>query len=288
MVRDFFNATNLFWTLVFLLCLSFLPLHWIGWPPNPLNAIHGANDQYLTTAITNNKDDITTTVRSLAVVGVLSSTEIGIDLVVHLDVEVGDELSTMQDALERVLFWGAAASAVLEGWKISLGVVVWITPVMYKLAILAVLLFLLAHGYQLGRKARQLSTDVLRVVLFAALFTCVILPVSFYATGLLTSALDLHQLLEKHPAVAALHDQAQAFGAPQDLTSFWGDASKVKDGLNSFHSDALSKTLGLMEYTTGLIVFHLMQGVVFPLAAGFLAWSIGVALFRYLVEPIED
>ena len=268
-----------------LLLLSFVPWPGVISSFDPLAMIDARYRDAIETAIKSNAADLALFTEALAVLNVTSSTDVGIALIVRADVKIGDALAEARELLHHAQTITVAAAFVLQVLRIFTDMAALVGPVAYRLVLVTLLLALGAAAFFNRGAAHAVSLDVLRVVLLLFLAVKVLIPLTLFLSSALVSGLDLHRPISTDTTARDLAASAQAAAPDKDVVAHWGEGTNVKSGLNGIYETFKGKADALFGYVVGLLVFHIMHGIVFPLIVFGVIWKIARLTINHIFVP---
>ncbi|MEM6479943.1 MAG: hypothetical protein AAF647_13015, partial [Pseudomonadota bacterium] len=265
-----------------LLVLSFVPL-----PAalSPMAAINAQNSAAIGEAIKENAGDIAALTEAIAILEVASSTDLGVSLVVRADVKIGAALSEAVSLMAQAQLVTLSAALILEFLRIATDLATTMSPYIYKATLLIALVGMGAAALMRGGAGHVIGLDIARLSLVVFLAFKLMIPLSIFASSWIVSQLDLHSLLDGSSAAQSLSEAAKSSGGDDDVFSHWGEGNSIKSSVNDLYQAFRTNVSDLTRYLSGLIVFHVMHGIVFPLLVFFILWQATRAALGHLFHP---
>ncbi|WP_136443364.1 hypothetical protein [Pacificoceanicola onchidii] len=251
-------------------------------------AIADQNHAYLTASREQVGDDLIALTELLAVVKVIESASLGIDVVVHASVEVGQAAAAFGLALERA--WGAMAVAgVIDESLLGLtAIAAALTKPLLVIVLASVGLWILARTLKLHIHVLSLVRTVaeLSLVLFLALHLLV--PYSLQITGWASNAV-LDSLLEaQRTGLHQMHQDVSSYAKHDRSFEGWTKGNDVGAAYATV-VDKLPQKLGVIErYTTGRIARSVLVGLVIPIGSFALLWLTFRSIIRRMIVLFES
>lgn len=268
-----------------LLALSFVPVPQVLSGVHPSAYVHAKNTANLDAAIKSNALDLTAFTEALSVLNVTASTDVGVALIVKADIKIGEAVSEARSLLQRAQYIAMAAAVILEGLRVLSDLAAAISPFVYKVVLVIVLAALGAAWFFNRGAAHVIALDMLRLVLLAFVTVKVLFPLSLFLAGGLVNLVDLHALLAPKTSAHDLANAARDAFKGKDVIAHWGAGENIKAGLNTLHETFRAKVGGLFDYITGLVVFHTMHGIVFPLLVFAFNWTVARVIITRIFAP---
>lgn len=241
-------------------------------------AILAANEAYLDEARRAALQDSLLLGEVLALLEVLRSTDLGLELIVSVDVQAGQALSALTAAVERAMGAALAATVLTEAliWLNRIGDLVALWALRSGAMALAVwmLLRILGAGALLRSLFRRLSEVLVLVFLLGYL----VLPYSISLGGALSESAAGALASDTATTPDRLHtDILGGHGLSTDL-SFWSKSGNVRASYETLTSDLADKVSAMSLYGVERLAHLLIVGVLFPAAVALVllvvAWRI--------------
>lgn len=251
------------------------------------DAIISANGAFLADAVASNHKHTIKLSEILAVLKLVSSTDLGISLVLRADIQVGQALHGLTASIEKALWASVASAVVLELWEVLNRLGDWISLYFFRASAITLFVYGLAHAVVAGVPLRKASFALLKLSVLAFSIVYFVLPYTIN----LTAWLDLWFLntaqLVTELGLDKLHATVTNTGQSGDITTFWNSGERIKEHLSLLHTEVAPRTSDIAAFFVKYLAYNLATGVVFPLLSFTLFWQIAKHLFGY-VEHIQD
>lgn len=246
------------------------------------NDIQAENRAFLDTSAAENHKDILRLAEILAVVKLVSTTDIGVNLIIKAEIEVGQALHGLIRSIEYALWVVLASSVTIEVWKILVETAEIFSLFFLRATLLAFIFYLLANGFCRLNKIREVCFVALKFNLMFFLSTYLLVPYALNLTAWLSQGLLHSNFLAQKKGLHLLHATIESAGKGVELTQYWSNGKTMRSHLIDLHRDVQPHTSNVFEFMVNSFAANLMTGVIVPLVSFYLLWKMLVWSFSLI------
>ncbi|WP_296425596.1 hypothetical protein [Yoonia sp.] len=247
------------------------------------SAIVAQNTSYLQDASRDGLQDMLLIAEILGLLEVLSTTEVGLTVVVSVSAEAGQALSALTHVMERVLGVATLATGTAEA---MLGLNRAAAAASFGLAQLSLGLgagYFVFRGLNIHNRLQHLAHTLVRMATMLFLIAYLVIPYSINASGWLAN-----QIAEPGDpsAVQVMHDRTVKRNLSNDPLKYWSDAEHLTRGFKDTINDLPQKLSLMTTHYLGTLIHLLLVGIGFPL----LAAALMILVIRRMFDgpPADD
>lgn len=278
------NAIELIIALVALIIAIFLPLSGIAsladWTGS--GQITQSNQAFLEDASEAGLRDTLLLGEVSAFLEILRSTDFGIELIVSVDVQAGQAISTLVKAVEWAMLAAASGTILSETLLWVNGLTGVMSLGLLKLGGVAVVFWMVLRILEAKSAWRSIARGFVEVIGLVFLTTYLILPYSINLGGWLTETPHGALYSDAASTVENFHSETLGDSGLDTDLDFWTKSSEVKNAYEGITANLADKVASLTLFALRSMAHMLVVGILFP----FLVAVVMVVILRRLFGPI--
>jgi|GEM_PF-4348032 len=246
------------------------------------NTILDENRAFLQQSDTDNHKDILLITEVLAVVKLISSTDIGVNLVFKADVEVGQALHGLAVSIEYALWVVLASSVVIEVWKLLIETADMLVPLLFRATLFAIVVYLVADSVRALSQIRESCYKVMQFSLLSFATVFLLVPYALNLTAWVSRVILQPSTFVHNKGLGALQSAAENAQKGEELFKYWGSGKAVRSHLIDLHRDIQPHTSNVFEFMVNALAVNIISGIVVPLVSFYLLWLILTWFFSHI------
>ena len=227
--------------------------------------IIAVNTIYLEAAANDGLQDTLLLSELAALLEVIKSTDFGIELIVSVDVQIGEVLSSLTKAIEWAVVAAAAATIAAHALQFVNAVSDSLSPIFLIATLWAVVLWMIMRLLPCAQLLKSASRTIVETLCVLFLLSYLVMPYTINITGWLSQ--DLSQGLQTSTAstVQRFHEDTFQGGSLKTDLSYWTNSSNVRSAYDEVTSDLQDKVSALTRYALERVANLVIIGLFFPL-----------------------
>lgn len=200
-----------------------------------------------------------------ALLEVLKSTDLGIELIVSVDVQAGGVLSSLTGAIESALAASAAATVGAHALQYVNSIADQVSVVLFIALIWAVVGWMILRMLPVAGLVRLLGRGFTEAIAVLFLISYLVVPYSIHLTGWLSETVAGSLQPDTEAAVEQFHSATFQDGSLNTDLSFWTRSGNVKSIYEDLTNELPDKVSALTVYAVRKFAHLTIVGVVFPM-----------------------
>lgn len=249
--------------------------------------ITAANDAFLADAAQEGLKETLLLAEVSALLDVLGSTDLGIELIVSVDVQAGGVLSSLSRAIEAALAASAAATVSAHALQFVNSIADHLSAELFVALVWAVAGWMILRILPVARHLRNLGRALTEAIAVVFIISYLVIPYSINVTGWLGGAIAGSLQPDTETAVEYFHSATFKDGSLNTDLDFWTRSSNVKSAYEGLVSDLPDKVSALTLYAVRKLAHLTVVGVVFPVMVVLGLGLLGRRLVAVAVKDLE-
>jgi hypothetical protein len=246
-----------------------------------------ANDAYLTDAANEGLKETLLLGEVAALLEVLGSTDIGIELIVSVDVQAGGVLSNLTRAIEWALAASTSATIGAHALKFVNAIADQGSANIVITLAWAVIAWMILRIVPAARTVRRMARSIAEILAVLFVISYLIIPYSINLTGWLGQTVSGSLAPDTETVVETFHGATFTDGGLQTDLGYWTRGKNVKSAYESVTSELPDKVSALMSYTVQKFAHLVIVGVLFPLSVLLLLAVLGRRLVGVMIKELD-
>ncbi len=227
--------------------------------------ITDANETYLADASSEALRDTLMLGEVAALLEVLKSTDLGVQLIVSVDVQAGGVLSSLTTAVDWALGAAAAAAVSAEALTFLNSVADQVSAVLLLAALVVFALWMILRLAPVAAVFRSMGRALTEGMVVLFLMTYLVLPYSINVGGWLGETVAGSIAPDTDVAVEQFHGATfKSSGLNTDL-NFWSNSGNVRSVYEDLTDELPDKVSSLTSYAVQSLAHLIVVGLMFPL-----------------------
>jgi hypothetical protein len=222
-----------------------------------------------------------------ALLEVLSSTDIGIELIVSVDVQAGGVLSSLTRALEWALAASTSATIGSHALKFVNAIADQVSANIIIILAWAVIAWMVLRIVPAAPTVRRMTRSIAEVLAVLFMISYLIIPYSINLTGWLSQSVSGSLDPDAETVVESFHGATFTDGGINTDLGFWTRGQNVKSAYEDVTNELPDKVSALMSYTVQKFAHLLIVGVLFPLSVLLMLAVLGRRLVGLMIKELE-
>jgi len=246
-----------------------------------------ANDAYLADAAKEGLKETLLLGEVGALFEVLSSTDIGIELIVSVDVQAGGVLSSLTRALEWAVAASMSATIGAHALKFVNAIADQVSANIVIALAWAVIAWMILRIVPAARTVRRMARSIAEVLAVLFVISYLIIPYSINLTGWLSQTVSGSLDPDTETIVETFHGATFTDGGLQTDLGYWTRGKNVKSAYENVTNELPDKVSTLRSYTVQKFAHLLIVGVLFPLGVLLMLAVLGRRLVGMMIKELE-
>ena len=249
--------------------------------------IIAVNAIYLENAASESLQDTLLLGEIAALLEVVKSTDFGIELIVSVDVQIGQVLSGLTRAIEWAMFAAAGATVASHALQFVNGIADQLSVILFLGLLWAVALWMLLRLLPVAGSMRTAGRAIAETLAVLFVLSYLVLPYAINVTGRLSESLagSLHP--DTQTTVTQLHDDTLQGGSLSTDLGYWTNSSNLRAVYQEVTADLHDKVSALTRYAVMRIANLIVVGLLFPLSVVLILTLVLRRLTKLALDGLE-